>query len=322
MARDKTIVRQQAPSLVGQPQVDFRKNDFEALIEQKGYRVYKESSVSCPCADNKNGNHPLSSCKNCGGSGYVFINKTETRMVITSMNVNNQYKEWSEERIGTAAITARDVDKLSHMDKITLADGMSEFSELLHPQIIEINTFNKLIGFTFYDIEDIEAIFLFDGGSNKLKLLTNITDYTYQYNRIVLDDQYNSLNNPTLSVRYKHRPQFLVIDIPRDIMNSPVLNKVTGQVEDLTFPIHAIARRAHYVLDQENYAGNRVFDNSFNDTCDTINQLTKFQKLVKNSEISVIFDTLTDTQKEELFKLLFIEDEFSVITAQNSIYVS
>lgn len=319
MSRNKPITRQQAPNLSGQPQVDFRKNDFDAAVEQKGYRVYHEQNINCPCGDDTNGNQPLSSCQNCGGSGHVFINKTQTRMIITSMNVDTQHKEWSEERIGTASITARDVDRLSYMDRITLIDGQSEFSQILHPTIIEVNTFDKLVAFTFYDIEDIEAIFLFEGATNKLKLLENITDYTYQYNRIVLDDQYNSLINPTISVRYKHKPQFLVIDIPRDIMNSPVVNKTTGQIEELTFPIHAIARRAHYVLDQENYVGNRVFDNSFQSAC-TINELTKFDKIIKNSEISTIFDTLTQTQLEELFKLLFIQDSLYAITANNSVY--
>ena len=321
MSRNKTITRQQAPNLSGQPQVDFRKADFEAAIEQKGYRVYHEKSIKCPCGDDTNGNHPLSSCKNCGGSGYNFVNKIETRMILSSMNIDTKYKEWSNERIGTAAITARDVDRISYMDKITLADSMSEFSQILHPQIIEINSFDKLVAFTFYDIEEIEAVFLFEGAGQKLKLLKNITDYTYQYNRIVLDDQYSSLDNPTISVRYKHKPQFLVIDIPRDIMNSPIVNKETGRLEEVALPLHAIGRRSHYVIDQENYLGNRIFDNSYHSECD-ISELTKFQKIIKNSDISVIFDTLTIQQKEEFFKLFFINDEFSAITAQSSIYVS
>lgn len=319
MARDKTIIAQTPPSLAKQPQVDFRKPDFEAAIQQKGYRVYHEKMIECACKDDTNGNQPLSSCKNCGGSGLIFVNKIQTRMIITSINVDTKYKEWSKERVGSVAVTARDVDRLSFMDRITLIDGQSEFSQVLHPQIIQVDLIDKLVGFTFYDIEQIEAVFLFQGNTTKLKLLENITDYTYQYNRIVLNEQYNDVDNPTVTIRYKYKPEFLVIDIPRDIMNSPVINKQTGYIEEQTFPIHAMAQRAHYVIDQENYSGDRVFDNSYHSACAT-ETLTKFEKLIKNSEISDIYENLTDSQKQQLINYLILQDQFSVITAQSSIY--
>ena len=98
MADNKPITIQTPPNTVGQPSVQLVKNDFDVAIEKKGYRVYHDKASKCPCAS-KNGGAPQSNCKNCGGSGWFYINRTRTRMVVQSMNINTTNKEWSEERM-------------------------------------------------------------------------------------------------------------------------------------------------------------------------------------------------------------------------------
>ena len=81
--------------------VDFNKPSFEKLIYQKGLDVVWEQAIHCPCKDDEAANQGLSSCKNCGGTGWVFINPEETKMIIHSMNLNTRYKEWSMEKLGS-----------------------------------------------------------------------------------------------------------------------------------------------------------------------------------------------------------------------------
>jgi hypothetical protein len=257
MALNKTIIEQTPPSLVNKPRVDFVKNDFDALIETKGYKVVWEKAVKCPCSNEQIGNHALSDCENCGGSGWVFINPTETRMVMHSLNSNTQYKEWSEANLGTVSVTAREVDKLSFMDKITQEDGQTLYSETIYPKLVGA----ELYGFTQYPIVTLESAFLFVNSSTALTKLEADTDYTISNNVFSLVN--TGLVDPQVSLRYIHKPAFNVLDIPRESMASPVKNKTTGANEDLIFPIHAIARRSHYIQDAENKSGTRLIDNSY-----------------------------------------------------------
>ena len=114
----KSVKIAETPSLLQQPNVAFRGNDFNALVHLKGYDVIIESAVKCPCKS-KNNDH-LVTCQNCGGTGWVMINSVQDRAVLTSINVNTDYKEWSELNIGTVQVTVMNRSYLSYMDRITV----------------------------------------------------------------------------------------------------------------------------------------------------------------------------------------------------------
>ena len=84
--------------------VDFRRNDFNALVWQKGYSSIIDHAVYCPCRGT--GAHPKSDCHNCGGNGWVFVNPYEERLVMHSMNLQTNLRAWSEETLGTVSISA------------------------------------------------------------------------------------------------------------------------------------------------------------------------------------------------------------------------
>lgn len=258
--RNKTSVTQ-TPSLQGgNPRVDFDKDAFDVLIQQKGYDVFLEKGMHCPCRSKDTGSAQLPSCHNCGGSGFIFINKTRTRMVLKSMNLSTKYKEWSKENAGTVSITARDIERLSFMDRITLIDAETTFNQLIYPKLTEDGTI--LYAYTIYDIKEIIDIFLFIGAGVKLKRLVENTDYTYENNILRLNDSYKVVMNPQISIKYVHAPQFHVIDNVRDTINT--FEIVGGKEVSVKLPINAVGRRSHYVLDAENYIDDRVFDNSYN----------------------------------------------------------
>ena len=261
MSETKAIAVQNKPNLISRPEVNLRKSDFEVLIQQKGYDVWHDHAVKCPCSS-KDGGSNQSSCKNCGGAGWLYINRTLTRMVIQSMNVTTKLKEWSEERTGTANITARDVDRLSFMDRVTLLDSESEHSQVvfLHKQ----PDTDFLYGTTRYDIVEEYSVFLFDTVSTPLIKLEKGVDYTVDRNQIkLLAIEDGDIENPSISIRYTHRAEYTVLDLPRDVMVSTIKDECDNTLKDVQFPLSAVARKTHYMLDRHDYENDNLIDNSF-----------------------------------------------------------
>jgi hypothetical protein len=258
------IIVSQAPSGLNSPQANFDKNRFDVTIWQKGYDVLHEKALQCPCKS-RNTNQ-LSSCKNCGGTGWVFINPTKTRMILQSINMSTKYKEWSQENLGTVSVTCRDTEELAFMDKITIIEGESVFNEVLHSK----KTATKLFFYSTYKIKQILYIGLYQGATSTFKILKETIDYTFDKNKIVLDDSYivplTEDQDSSVTVRYVHSPEFHIIDMPRDTINT---NVTLGGVETtpVYLPIHGIGRRIHYVLDMQNFNGTRLLDNSY-DNCE------------------------------------------------------
>lgn len=256
MALNKTIIQQTPANTIAKPRVDFDLSNFEAAIQQKGYKVLIEKAFKCACNDRTN-QSAQTNCDNCGGVQWVFVNPTNTRVIMHSMNNNTEHKDWTEAKLGTVSVTTREVDKLGFMDKITVLDGETTYQERLYPITVGANTY----AYSLYPIVEVEAMFLFVNSTTALTKLEVDTDYTISNNVVTFVD--GALDGETVTIRYRHRPVYYVIDIPRDTMSSPIRNKATGKNEDIIFPIHAIAKRSHYVLDEESRAGTRLIDNSY-----------------------------------------------------------
>lgn len=303
------------PNLVAKPVVNFTVEEHDAMVWNKGYEVIIESAVKCPCRT-KDNDH-LSICENCLGVGWVFINATQDRAIMSSINFDTKYKEWSAEKLGTISVSLMRRSYLSYMDKITVVDSNVRQSEVLYPKKFNDNYFS----YTIYDIQSVEEIFRFIsptqalqkleldidytfGGNKVLFVVTNTTDITslkaisgyvnnqrvlldsgeiYEFNgastatpdddlivlpdNIILPDpgRWLKIEDFTVSIRYYHKLQYYVLDIPHVIRNS-YRKDSQGRDELQLLPINAIARLVHYVVDSLNFAGDNIFDNSYHDT--------------------------------------------------------
>ena len=259
------IEPQSTPSSINVARVDFIKNKFDALVWEKGYDIIHEQALKCPCVS-RNTNQQ-SSCKNCGGTGYIFVNAIETKIVLSAMNMNTKFQSWSQENLGTASVTALSEDQVSFMDRITVKDGVAIFSESLFLKRFEDSSSTVYYFSTIYNIKELLYIALFINTNQTLQPLIYGIDFTYSENKIVFLTA-NSYVDPQLeeqdisiTVRYKHAPQFHIIDIQRETIQSFVKIGFEGE-EKIDLPIHAIARRSHYVLDRQNFTGDRILDNS------------------------------------------------------------
>jgi hypothetical protein len=242
------------------PVPNFVKEDFDDLIADKGLTVLFERALKCPCKG-KNTEH-LSSCKNCGGTGWAFINPTRTRMVVQSMSLNPKFEAWGVYTADISSITSRDTDKLSYMDRITILDAIAEHNEVLH-----FSTYgDKMYAYTVYPILDVFYVGLFEGGSSPYRKLSQGTDYIIEdQHKIILSDSLSTSlmlkEDPSVVVRYQHNPRYHVVEMVRD---STVSRVRRGRFENMIqLPINARAKRADLIKDMENFTGDRLLDNSF-----------------------------------------------------------
>lgn len=242
-------------STQGYLRLDFFKGDFDALIENKGYSILWERAVPCPCG--KQGESAnKSSCKNCAGTGWVFINPNEIKGIITSINKDTKYREWSIELLGTFAVTVTSRNRLNFMDRLTVLGSRTIYSENLR---VKQND-KKLFIRTIYPIVEIVDIFKFESVYNKLKLLKFEEDYTFQGNQIVFlkEIEYND----SVTVTYLHELQYHILDLNHDVRNTIVLDKYSREVVT-ELPIAAVARKTHIVINSYEFNGDEIFNNSY-----------------------------------------------------------
>jgi len=256
-----TIRTSTPPSSTGSIRVDFQQPQFDRAIFDKGYNVKVYRAVECPCKGQ--GQTNLTSCQNCLGLGWVFINPLNTKALITSINKNTKFKYWSPEFKGTVAASLRDVERLSFMDKIVLTDKTSILSEI---RPIKEDGSQKFI-FTSYPVNSIDVIYLFNGSTNSL-IKVNSSLYNISSNNpyvVELDDliPFPVDFNDSISVSYNHNVQYNAIDIPHDIRDSLTTNS-NGKEENLPLPIQAICQKSHYITgDSPKFDGSGIKDNSY-----------------------------------------------------------
>jgi len=256
-------------NLLGSPQVEFKKELFDETIWAKGYSIRIEKAYRCPC-EGKTGN-PLSSCQNCQGTGYFYINPIDTIGLITGINHNTEYKEWSVQNIGTISLSIRDnesntQEKISFYDRVTLLSrGASQASVFgYHSEVLEIKDNGlggKFVYLTYKPIEIIDS-FYFVASS---QALVKVDDFNIKADNpyIVEFPTLPSVSNGVITIRYKNMIQYHCLDLPHETRYSTVKNS-NGRLDTITLPTNAICRRAHLVqVERPDYDGTGIIDNTY-----------------------------------------------------------
>ena len=262
---DKTTAYQTPPAS-NFPHVGWDVNKFETLIQTQGYDAYIDRALRCPCVDKATG-QALSTCKNCLGRGWFFVDRTETRLIAQHMDNKKRYENWSEVNRGTASITTKGIDKLGFMDRIILTQLEGYYSEILNPVLFG----GELIAYPVYEPLEVTNIFLFVGDYTKLEPIPEEM-YKIDKNKIVFDQSLLSVlpvedvnqkqPNMSVSIRYSHFPVFHVIDANRELMKVRESRFCTYDDEKLRqMPINVLARKAHYIFDAQKF-GEESFENT------------------------------------------------------------
>lgn len=237
---------------------DFNKRDFDTLVYEKGQPCIVETALMCPCKS-PNSNQQ-SNCQNCGGTGWVFINPRETRLVLKSMDAVQKYVGWSEELRGMVSVSADEGEHFTNMDRITDLTGISRHQEVLF--VLQVNS--TLFSYIAYKAQCIEYIASFSTVNAPLTRLIEGTDYTFaEGTNVIL--WLTPVVGTSITIRYTHRPTYLVTELKRETMQS---FRMTSEGEkNQNMPVSVYARRQHYILDAENLAGNRMLNNSYVSPC-------------------------------------------------------
>lgn len=267
MAGQRPISEAPEQSLYGQPQVSFRPNDFDSVIWAHGYDIICEKAIRCPCQGNSGS--PLPDCQNCHGFGYFFVNPRRTKALVTGLNRNTQYVQWAPELMGTAAITVRDEDKdfLSYFDRVTVEDEYASFTEMLVAR--EMIGDEVAVFLSYAPIEDgIVAVYTFkDSESPLIKLDPSVYEIVPENPYCLRFAPGNVPPETGVSVLYKHRVEYHIIDMPHEIRASLGKDKKSGQFQILKMPIQGVGRRTHLIdMQRPNYDGSGIIYNDDNDS--------------------------------------------------------
>jgi len=255
-----SIRKSTPPNMIGAINIPLQvKNDYEQLIWNKGYEVVIENAVECPCKGRSGA--ALTTCMNCLGLGWVFVNPVLTHAIITSANASTKYKHWSPELVGTINITVRDEERLGLMDKISFKTKTNILSEV-RPLIV--SGANNFI-FCSYKVNVIRSIYLFN---SETTLLTKLNPNQYRVkadNDMVvqfLGVTFLSTFNGAVSIEYEYLESYNVVDIPHSFRSAFITDN-NGKNQEYPLPVQAIGRKSQYVMGKStNYAGTNLLDNS------------------------------------------------------------
>lgn len=258
MADEKSILVATPQPAQGYAQVAFRPDEFDNAVWGHAYNAIFERAIRCPCST---GDHPLPNCENCLGTGYFYINPYKSQALLIGLNATNQYKSWSMELVGTVSVTVRDRDKehLGYFDRITLSDQFAQYSENLEIRTAQDGT---MFIFTMYAVQEILGIWSFQGATQPLKVLPKGSYSVSDTNPyvIIIDPDQIGVNN-TISIAYKHKVEYHVLDFPHEIRASMRRDK-SGRYEVIQLPINAIARRSHLIVaNRPNFDGTGINSN-------------------------------------------------------------
>lgn len=248
--------------MIAPPRADFDKNRFDALVAQKGVDVLVEKALQCPCKTEKI--NALTTCRNCGGTGWIFVNPRRSRFVLQSMNFENKEEVWSRLVHGIVKVTAPAEEKLAYYDRITRLNANSLFSEIVEFEEVD----SRIFGWLSYQPKDIEYIGLFVNLEDPLERIQP-SDIIVVNNRIELSSSltlpsFDSNYPLTATIRYTHAPTFNIIEHQREEIDNFRWN---GRGESLQYlPTLSLARRTHDIDDLVRLRQGRLNDNSYDDS--------------------------------------------------------
>lgn len=255
---------------------------FNELIKKKGYAVALESALKCPCGDISNA-QPQNDCLNCGGSGWIFINKRQTIIGATGFKANTpRIENWSEIDDSTVNLVYRPADKLGFMDKVTfieleawcsqilfLSEVGGDYENYLKEKITNLD-FTKKIYWSFltYSPITVYEVFLFISKTEPLLFLEKDKDYHIVDNKIVVTKSIvnflGNSKNMNITIRYTHNPVYHILSINRDLIKQNDSPSCSGESQYKNLPLSAIAKKSSFIIDAVNFNGGRLYDNSIN----------------------------------------------------------
>lgn len=218
---------------------------FDQLVWQHGYDVVWEKKMYCPF---RGGPAPYQhdvSCTACGSSNFVTFETIETRMVLQSVQVDEQYFMYGRYTSGSIQVTPLADCRVNFWDAFTLVNGQMRFIELLRRQPGTDRDMPK------YPPLALDALTYVDrNGDAQFAVIGTDVDFDSTTGELVwLNDLIDS--DDEYSVAYQYRPKYIVMDMMHGIREQPVSDPASGDADtQVTFSQTAVARLSFLVRDE------------------------------------------------------------------------
>jgi hypothetical protein len=221
------------------PQVYHNLDDFEGLIAGHGQPVELATALGCPCRDATTGS-AQQTCSSCLGMGYLFPLVHNTLAVLQQLGATRKAYNWAEATLGTVSISITNADKLGHMDRLTLLKAETTYQQQA-TIYAPIAPGDPALTVLVYPPLTIEHAYTWNPATHQAEPLPDGAILAQTERVLALDP---ALAGRQLAIRYRHRPVYHIVEIPRDIMTAP--SDPTAKLR--SFPLHAIGRRAHLLI--------------------------------------------------------------------------
>lgn len=242
--------------------VDFKPDDFDLLIETKGYLLAWTRAAMCPCAPvTPQTEQPDPNCDLCNGSGWFYfgdqkgirdwneigdLNDLQKHIIVSNdamvirgvgtsiQNTLNPWDKLGNWMSGMMQITVRHQNKLAYYDKLIGLD-----TEITYSEIVEADGTEALS--TRYPTTGVNLL-----RSETVTYTPNV-DYALDQQGSILWKTGKAPDAGTrLSVHYLCHPTWLVVEHPHVARTSPVKFKTatpqTPRGDSRRLPIQAVVK--------------------------------------------------------------------------------
>jgi len=224
--------------------VPLDRDKFTQLILVHGYNVIWEKARFCPFLKGPSPKDHDLTCQQCK-NGFQYYGAVNTRMLITSLGLAQQYFAYGHFDSGKAQITALPEMKVSFWDRITLSDSRSRHTDRVMRQRGTLRDRPKFDPLSVDDlvwaIDDVtmgsatqDVDFTIDETTGEIVWVTE--------NRPNADQWY--------SIVYFFRPQYIVLDTAHHIRDQQIALPNSTCDKSWEFPVQVIGQMDRFIREE------------------------------------------------------------------------
>lgn len=203
---DEEVKKQSPWTLQNFGRVDFKDEEFERAIHQRGARIIWEKSMFCSCINEHSG-QPAFDCIGCNGKGYVYFGAEQIRGVVSGLTGDKSQIPIGLMDVGSCLLTAKASDKIGFRDRLTFDDFRVPYSQVLTYDSTDSDGVKLK-----YECEEIISV-------RVLNVEIPATDYTLSEDKqhLTFIGESPFQDGERFAVLCRIKPVYIVIDIPHEL---------------------------------------------------------------------------------------------------------
>lgn len=192
--------------------VNFKTEEFDNAVLQKGLPVLWEEAMYCDCFNLDTG-QPDFNCSKCYGTGFFYLPAITTKVITSNLTGKNEFDSTGAHERGTAMITSLSTNLMGYHDRLTFLDFSCKLSQVCSFDEFKVSSvFHK----------PIKSIIAILGQKNGFSYLNAVLDEHYEVDEDNLhitwiDDDTAPDSGTQVGVLYVTSPSYCIIDIMHEL---------------------------------------------------------------------------------------------------------